>query len=56
MTAIGLNVVFNSLHRSHSFGERFFRQSSEVILRLAAQIELDLLFFQPFFFICVHDI
>ena len=44
------------LHRSHSFGEGSFRQSSETILRLAAQVQLDLLSLQPFFFIGVHDV
>jgi len=48
--------VFNSFHRSHSFGEGSFRQSSETILRLAAQVQLDLLSLQPFFFIGVHDV
>ena len=39
--------------RGHS---DFFRQSSETILRLAAQVQLDLLSLQPFFFIGVHDV
>jgi len=49
---------------AHSFYRRFracrghsdFSASSDMILRLAAQVELGLLFFQAFFFIGIHDV